>query len=168
VTKESRPEGRPPTTTSPRQDDTLSLALDLFSEAHQDHHAGGGAHALDRVLCVVCMKETASTEGPPLHSWCSSSYWRLSSREEDPATSALAAKANRVHKARLRQLVLQAHQAAANGLTDDELHVIYPDQDQRSLAKRRGELSAEGVIVDIGLRRRTRRGSSAIVWQVTR
>jgi hypothetical protein len=53
-------------------------------------------------------------------------------------------------------------------LTDDELCGFLPDQHPGSVSKRRADLVAARMVRDSGLRRRTRRGRGAIVWDAAR
>lgn len=85
-------------------------------------------------------------------------------RPTDPGTCWGAAKAYPAARASLRDAVLALHREH-RGLTDDDLSALMPDQLVGSLSKRRGELVADGLLVDSGRRRRTRRGCHAIVWR---
>lgn len=88
----------------------------------------------------------------------------------DPETSWAAGREDtpgkREHRSRLRAQILRLHQAAADGLTDDELATQLLDEDRGTIAKRRGDLVRDGELVDTGRTRRTRRGCAAIVWAV--
>lgn len=88
----------------------------------------------------------------------------------DPATSWQAGRPDthrkRVSRSRLRQAVHEAHRAHPEGLTDDQVAELLPGEDKGSIAKRRGDLVADGLLIDSGATRPTRRGCAAIVWQV--
>lgn len=88
----------------------------------------------------------------------------------DPDTSWQAGRTDtpgkHVARSKLRARVLELHRANPAGLTDDELAVRLPDEDKGSIAKRRGDLVAEGALVNTGKTRSTRRGCAAIVWRI--
>lgn len=86
----------------------------------------------------------------------------------DPETSWSAGRTDtpskRVTRSRLRTDVLALHQVHPDGLTDDELARLLPDDDKGSIVKRRGDLVRAGHLKDSGRTRPTRRGCAAIVW----
>lgn len=88
----------------------------------------------------------------------------------DPETSWSAGRtdtpAKQVTRSRLRAEVLALHQANPNGLTDDELARLLPDDDKGSIVKRRGDLVHAGHLEDSGRTRQTRRSCAAIVWRL--
>lgn len=86
------------------------------------------------------------------------------SRRGSPETSRQAAKANAVRSGTQRAAVLEA--IVAHPGTDDE--VAQRTQLYRySAAPRRNELAELGLVEDSGVRRRTGRGSDAVVWRST-
>lgn len=88
-------------------------------------------------------------------------------RMTDPATSHVA-RPSAARRARLKDRVLHEHRRRTiNGLTDAELCDLFPDVTPGSVIKRRGELVADGLLVDAGYRRPVpRTGRAAIVWRV--
>lgn len=86
-------------------------------------------------------------------------------RRTDPATSRQAAKYVEPAAQTQQARVLDAHRRMwRNGMTDAEL-AAYLAMHPGSAAKRRGELTAAGMIVDSGLRRPTPSGCAATVWR---
>lgn len=80
------------------------------------------------------------------------------------ATSDLAADAIRPSVVSLRdQVALAVWKAGSNGLTDEEL-ADECQMNPSTVRPRRGELVAAGRLVDLGERRKTKSGRSAIVW----
>jgi hypothetical protein len=90
----------------------------------------------------------------------------LAVRERDPDTSIAAAKRVSEHRSRLHGDILRLHQSRPAGLTDDEVAVVLYGDDRGTIARRRLDLVREGLLRDSGRRRVTRRGSSAIVWEL--
>lgn len=91
-------------------------------------------------------------------------------RECDPVTSVIAATRARAtsHRSRLRRDIHRLHQMNPDGLTDDEVSVLLPDDLMSSVGKRRGDLVRDHVLEDSGITRPTRRGAAhqAIVWRL--
>lgn len=88
-------------------------------------------------------------------------------RVTDPET-ALAAAATATEGMTHNQVLVLAALAAAghHGMIDHE-HEAVNGLKQDTAGKRRGELVADGLVVDSGQRRKTPRGSKAIVWTLT-
>lgn len=87
-------------------------------------------------------------------------------RVTDSATSWAAGQGTatmREYRSRLKRDVLRL--LRARPMTDDELHQVLADDHPGSIAKRRGDLVREGLVVPAGERRPTRRGSLAVVWR---
>lgn len=85
-------------------------------------------------------------------------------RTGDPDTSARAGLDAVRSAGRLHDLIEATHRAHLDGLTDDQLAQLLPDEHGPSLSKRRGELVRMGVLADSGRRIPTRRGSLAVCW----
>lgn len=85
-------------------------------------------------------------------------------RATDPVTSLLAAQKASVNAATLRARCLETLRAHPAGLTDFELADVIGSQ-QTSAGKRRGELVAQGLVCNSGLRRPSPSGSPSIVWK---
>lgn len=86
-------------------------------------------------------------------------------RPDQPETALEAAEANRAQRGRIRQRVadmLRRH----GDMTDDELLAACRDltSDRSSVAKRRGELMADGWVADTGRRRPNSNGRNVAVW----
>ena len=88
-------------------------------------------------------------------------------RLTDPATSHVA-RPSAARRNLVRDAVIVAHRhRPMTGLTDAELCDLLPDITPGSVIKRRGELVADGLLVDSGHRRPVpRTGRAAIVWKV--
>lgn len=87
-------------------------------------------------------------------------------RNHDPITSHEAALAVRQHAGALQDRIL-AEFTARDRMTDDELIECIPDVYWPTLKKRRSELTALGLLVDSGVRRRNTRNRQMIVWKLT-
>lgn len=92
---------------------------------------------------------------------------RHGARATDPDTSMFAA-ATATDGMTHNQLIVLAALAAAgdHGMIDHD-HEAVNGLKQDTAGKRRGELAAAGLVVDSGQRRKTPRGSKAIVWVLT-
>jgi CRP-like cAMP-binding protein len=87
-------------------------------------------------------------------------------RVPDRDTSVSAAKAVAPSRVTNRAVALDLLRKHPGGLTDFELADLSGLQ-QNSIGKRRGELVAQGLVRDSGLRRPSTTGSPAIVWEAT-
>jgi hypothetical protein len=85
-------------------------------------------------------------------------------RPTDPETSQTAVPSP-AHLSFVQQEVMAFHRAA-EGMTDDELCLRMSWRCEGTVKKRRTELSRVGALVDSGVRRPTRTGTPAIVWEV--
>jgi hypothetical protein len=94
------------------------------------------------------------------------SEWTSNARTIDPETSHQAALRHPTSRARDLGMVLAAHRAHPDGLTDFELAALVGRQ-QTSAGKRRGELRDMSLIEATELRRPAPSGSPAIVWRIT-
>jgi hypothetical protein len=89
------------------------------------------------------------------------------SRSTDPETSLFAAATATAGMTHNQITVLSALAAAGDrGMIDHE-HEAVNGLKQDTAGKRRGELADQGLVVDSGTRRKTPRGSKAIVWVLT-
>mgnify|MGYP000066436805 CR=1 FL=1 len=87
-------------------------------------------------------------------------------RLTDPATSQVA-RPTAKRRTQVRDLVLSIHRNRPRGVTDAELCALLPHLTPGSVIKRRGELVADGLLVDSGDRRPVKRtGRAAIVWRI--
>lgn len=152
MTRRRRPSGRPPQITTTKQDlkRSLPVACDRC----------GGPSTRQIAPFRVRHAECEQTDGqlvlggsPP-----------RTHRRGDHDTSIDAGRKS--SRSRVRELVLELHRQHPDGLTDDELSILAPDQYGPTLGKRRKDLTDEGMIVATLLRRETRRGTPAIVWRI--
>lgn len=86
-------------------------------------------------------------------------------RRTDPDTSRDAARAVTQHAGALQTLVLEEF-SLHDYMTDEELIERVPDVWWPTLKKRRSELTALGLLVDSGQRRKSARGRQMIVWRL--
>lgn len=86
----------------------------------------------------------------------------------DVATSVAAGKrAQTGSGSRLaRQIFAELQMRGSEGATDSELSLVFEDSPMSSVAKRRCDLTREGLVVDSGRTRKSRYGRDAIVWRV--
>lgn len=83
----------------------------------------------------------------------------------DPDTCRAAADMAREWRSKLKRHVYSILlERGPHGATDDEVHQLLPDELLGAIAKRRGSLVGEGLVVDSGRRRPTRRGCPAVAW----
>ncbi len=88
-------------------------------------------------------------------------------RTADPDTSVAAVRDTAGHLTHNQFVVLDAlHKAGTRGMLDHD-HQPVNGLQQDSAGKRRKELADMGFVADSGQRRRTPRGSRAIVWTIT-
>ena len=88
-------------------------------------------------------------------------------RATDPDTSLFAAATATAGMTHNQIAVLTALAAAGEAGMIDHDHEAVNGLKQDTAGKRRGELTADGLVVDSGTRRKTPRGSKAIVWVLT-
>lgn len=88
-------------------------------------------------------------------------------RSTDPETSLLAAATATDGLTHNQIAVLNALAAAGDVGMIDHDHEPVNGLKQDTAGKRRGELAADGLVVDSGQRRKTPRGAKAIVWVLT-
>lgn len=88
-------------------------------------------------------------------------------RTSDPDTSLFAAATATAGMTHNQLVVLAALAAAGDHGMIDHDHEPVNGLKQDTAGKRRGELAADGLVVDSGRRRKTPRGSKAIVWVLT-
>lgn len=88
-------------------------------------------------------------------------------RNTDPDTSLFAAATATEGMTHNQLVVLEALAAAGERGMIDHDHEAVNGLKQDTAGKRRGELAAIGLVVDSGVRRKTPRGSKAIVWTLT-
>jgi hypothetical protein len=91
----------------------------------------------------------------------------LGARNTDPETSLFAAATATEGMTHNQIAVLTALAAAGDRGMIDHDHEAVNGLKQDTAGKRRGELAADGLVVDSGTRRKTPRGSKAIVWVLT-
>jgi hypothetical protein len=85
-------------------------------------------------------------------------------RKPDHATSEAAAESVGKRKLTIRARVLAFAERSPGGFIDEDLRALDPDAPESSYRKRRTELTADGLLVDSGLRRKKLNGELAIVW----
>lgn len=119
--------------------------------------AGGNRR---RVVCQVGQL-TVNTQTPltfPAHK---------AARTTDPTTSHTAAR-KAVGNSKLRGHIFLIHEATRHGLTDDELRTAIAargiNANHGSVAKRRGDLVRDGILIATDQRRRSNAGQPQIVW----
>ena len=85
-----------------------------------------------------------------------------------PETSRLAYRVAQLRTgSRRKEQWTIIHHAGADGCTDDEVEQI-TGRSHQSVSATRNSLMEDGLVVDSGMRRKTRYGNDAIVWVVPR